>query len=140
MQAMPYGREPQITRAHPSLHEQVVYLEDAVQSLAGLCETVLRRHGRNIVEQQLQVSRIADIAIDLLALCATVSRTSALIEQRGLERCANEVAMTYTFYSDARRRVRASLRASTGRNNDEAIQNVADAVVAAGGYQNDVLK
>jgi acyl-CoA dehydrogenase family protein 9 len=140
MQAMPYGREPQITKAHPALHEQVVYLEDAAQSLAALCETVLRKHGRNIVEQQLQVSRIADIAIDLLALSATVSRTSALIEQRGLEPCANEVSMTYTFYSDARRRVRANLRASTGRNNDESIQHVADAAVAAGGYQNDVLK
>ncbi len=140
MQAMPYGRDPQITKAHPSLQEQVVYLEDAVQSLAALSETVLRRHGGNIVKQQLQVSRIADIAIDLLALCATVSRTSALIEQRGLEQCKNEVSMTYTFYSDARRRVRANLRASTGQNNDESIQHVADAAVAAGGYQNDVLK
>jgi len=140
MQALPYGREPQITRAHPVLQEQVVYLEDAVQSLAAVCETALRRHGRNIVEQQLQVSRIADIAIDLLALCAALSRTSGLIERKGLEKAKNEISMTYTFYSDARRRVRANLRASTGRNNDESIQHVADAAVAAGGYENDVLK
>src|SRR3954466_263333 len=140
MQTVPYGRTPQIGKAHPALQEEVIYLEDAVQSLAAVCESSLRKYGRNIVEQQLQVNRIADIAIDLLALCATVSRTSALVERRGLEQCANEVSMTYTFYSDARRRVRANLRASTGRNNDESIQNVADAVVAAGGYQNDVLK
>src|SRR3954463_9617265 len=140
MQAIPCGREPQITRAHPVLQEQVVYLEDAVQSLAALCETALRKHGRNIVEQQLQVSRIADIAIDLLALCAALSRTSGLIERKGLEKAKNEISMTYTFYSDARRRVRANLRASTGRNNDESIQHVADAAVAAGGYENDVLK
>src|ERR1700730_9276353 len=140
MQSVPYGRTPQISKAHPALQEQVIYLEDAVQSLAGLCETSLRKHGRNIVEQQLQVSRIADIAIDVLALSATLARTSRIIEQRGLEKSKDEISMTYTFYSDARTRVRSNLRASTGHNNDEAIQHVADAVAASGGYQNDILK
>jgi len=140
MQAVPYGRTPQISKAHPALQEQVIYLEDAVQSLAALCETSLRKYGRNIVEQQLQVSRIADIAIDLLALSATLARTSRIIEQRGLENAKVEISMTYTFYSDARTRVRSNLRASTGHNNDEAIQHVADVVAASGGYKNDILK
>src|SRR5437762_10500364 len=140
MQAVPYGRTPQIGKAHPTLHEQVVYLEDAAQALAALCETSLRRHGRNIVEQQLQVGRIADIAIDLLALSATLARTSRIIEQRGVEKAKNEISMTYTFYSDARTRIRANSRASGGHNNDQSLQDVADAAVAAGGYQNDFLK
>jgi alkylation response protein AidB-like acyl-CoA dehydrogenase len=140
MQAVPYGRTPQVSKAHPALQEQVIYLEDAVQSLAALCETSLRKYGRNIVEQQLQVSRIADIAIDLLALSATLARTSRIIEQRGLDNAKVEISMTYTFYSDARSRVRSNLRASTGHNNDEAIQHVADIVAASGGYKNDILK
>src|SRR5438477_10816501 len=140
MQAVPYGRTPQIGKAHPTLHEQVVYLEDAAQALAALCETSLRRHGRNIVEQQLQVSRIADVAIDLLALATTLARTTRIIEKRGLEKAKNEISMTYTFYSDARTRIRANLRAGTGHNNDQSLQDVADAAVAAGGYQNDFLK
>jgi alkylation response protein AidB-like acyl-CoA dehydrogenase len=140
MQAVPYGRTPQITKAHPALHEQVIYLEDAAQSLGALCESALRKHGRNIVEQQLQVSRIADIAIDLLALSATVARTTRIIEQRGLEKAGNEISMTYTFYSDARSRIRSNLRASTGHNNDQSIQDVAAAAISAGGYENDILK
>jgi hypothetical protein len=48
--------------------------------------------------------------------------------------------MTFAFYSDARRRVRANLRAGSGRNNDEEIKSVADAVIAAGKYDNDILK
>ena len=140
MQAVPYGRTPQITKAHPALQEQVVYVEDAVQSLAAVAESALRKHGRNIVEQQLLVGRIADIAIDVLALCATLARTTKIIEQRGLEKAKNELSMTYTFYSDARTRIRSNLRGSTGRNNDDAIQHVADAAVAAGGYKNDFLK
>ena len=140
MQAVPYGRTPQIGKAHPALQEEVIYLEDAAQSLAGLAESALRKHGRGIVEQQLLVSRIADIAIDLLALSTTLARTTRIIEKRGLEKAQNEVSMTYTFYSDARRRIRSNLRASTGRNNDDSIQHVAEAMLATGGYKNDFLK
>jgi acyl-CoA dehydrogenase family protein 9 len=138
-QTVPYGRT-QITRAHESMREQVTYAENAVQGLAALCETVLRRHGREVVEMQFATSRIADVAIDLLAMCATIARTTRLIEQRGVGACANELNMTFAFYSDARHRIRANLRAGTGRNNDEEIKSVADAVIAAGKYENDVLK
>jgi alkylation response protein AidB-like acyl-CoA dehydrogenase len=138
-QAVPYGRT-QITKSHQSMREQVAYVEDAVQGLASLCETVLRRHGREVVEMQFATSRIADVAIDLLALCATIARTTQLIEVRGLEKCSSELNMTFAFYSDARRRIRANLRAGTGRNNDEEIKSVADSVLAAGKYQNDVLR
>jgi alkylation response protein AidB-like acyl-CoA dehydrogenase len=140
MQAVPYGRTPQIGKAHPALQEEVIYVEDAAQSLAALAESALRKHGRNIVEQQLQVSRIADIAIDLLALCTTIARTTRIIEQRGLPKAKNEVSMTYTFYSDARRRIRSNLKASTGRNNDDSLQHVADDVITSGGYKNDFIK
>jgi alkylation response protein AidB-like acyl-CoA dehydrogenase len=138
-QTVPYGRT-QITKAHESMREQVTYVEDAVQNLAALCESVLRKHGREIVEMQFATTRIADVVIDLLALCAAIARTTRLIESRGLAASNSELNMTFAFYSDARRRIRANLRAGTGRNNDEEIKSVADAVLAAGGYQNDVLK
>ncbi|TMA28458.1 MAG: acyl-CoA dehydrogenase [Deltaproteobacteria bacterium] len=138
-QTVPYGRT-QITKAHESMREQVAYVEDAVQGLASLCETVLRRHGREIAEMQFATTRIADVAIDLLALCTAIARTTRLIDRRGLEKCSTELNMTFAFYSDARHRIRANLRAGTGRNNDEEIKSVADAVIAAGKYENDVLK
>jgi alkylation response protein AidB-like acyl-CoA dehydrogenase len=138
-QTVPYGRT-QITRAHESMREQVAYVESAVQGLAALAETVLRRHGREVVEMQFATTRIADVAIDLLALCAAIARTTRLIEQRGVEKCTNELNMTFAFYSDARHRIRANLRAGTGRNNDEELKSVADHVIAAGGYENDFLK
>ena len=138
-QTVPYGRT-QISKAHESMREQVAYVEDAVQGLAGLCDAVLRRHGREVVEMQFATTRIADVAIDLLALCATIARTTGLIEQRGLDKCTNELNMTFAFYSDARRRIRANLRAGTGRNNDEEIKSVADHVIEVGKYENDVLR
>jgi hypothetical protein len=138
-QTVPYGRT-QISRAHESMREQIAYVEDAVQGLAALCETVLRRHGREVVDAQLATTRIADVAIDLLALCATIARTTALIEKRGVGKCATELAMTFAFYSDARGRIRARLRAGSGRNNDEEIKSVAAALISSGRYENDILK
>jgi alkylation response protein AidB-like acyl-CoA dehydrogenase len=138
-QTVPYGRT-QITRAHESMREQVTYVENAVQGLASLCESVLRRHGREVVEMQFATTRIADVAIDLLALCTAIARTTRLIEKRGLDKCNTELNMTFAFYSDARHRIRANLRAGTGRNNDEEIKSVADAVISSGRYENDVLR
>ncbi|HEX9576246.1 MAG TPA: acyl-CoA dehydrogenase family protein [Myxococcales bacterium] len=138
-QTVPYGRT-QITKAHESMREQVTYVENAVQGLAALCEAILRRHGREVVEMQFATTRIADVAIDLLALCTAIARTTLLIEKRGLDKCHDELNMTFAFYSDARHRIRANLRAGTGRNNDEEIKSVADAVISAGKYENDVLR
>ena len=138
-QTVPYGRT-QISKAHESMREQVAYVEDAVQGLAALCDTVLRKHGREVVEMQFATSRIADVAIDLLALCVTIARTTRLIEVRGVAGCTNELNMTFAFYSDARHRIRANLRAGTGRNNDEEIKSVANHVIASGRYENDVLR
>ena len=75
---------------------------------------------------QFATSRIADVAIDLLGLCAAIARTTALIEKRGLSGCTNELNMTFAFYSDARHRIRANLRAGTGRNNDEEAHHARD--------------
>src|SRR5436309_8377642 len=106
-QTVPYGRT-QISKAHESMREQVAYVEDAVQGLSALSEAMLRRHGREIVEMQFATTRIADVAIDLLALCAAIARTTRLIEKRGLDKCTGELNMTFAFYSDARHRIRAN--------------------------------
>jgi len=136
--ATPLGRG-QLTKAHPLLRRQVVRIEHAVQELASTAEAVLRKHGKEIIEKQFATRRLADVAIDLLAMSAVVARTSHLIEKRGAREAANEIDMTNAFCQDAIRRIRANFRAAQ-RNNDEEIKAVADRAMADGGYQNDVLK
>src|SRR5438105_9635728 len=89
-QTIPYGRT-QITKAHESLRKQVANVEDAVQELASLTESVLRRHGRQIVEQQFATRRLAEVAICLMAMLAVISRTTSLIERHGVARSENEL-------------------------------------------------
>jgi acyl-CoA dehydrogenase family protein 9 len=139
-QSLPFGRT-QVTKAHESMRKQVAQVEDAVQELAAMCETVLRRHGKEIVEKQFATRRMGDIAIDLLAMSAIISRTTSLIGKRGSEdACAHELQMVFAFCDEANERVRANLRAATGRNHDEETKAVADRVLKTGSYENDVLK
>src|SRR5205085_8783593 len=70
-QTLPYGRA-QITKADAGLRQQVSWIEDAVQELAALTVTLLRRHGKHIVEEPLQSRRVAEVAIDLQAMDATI--------------------------------------------------------------------
>jgi acyl-CoA dehydrogenase family member 9 len=136
-QTLPYGRT-QITRAHESMRKQVANVEDAVQELASLTESVLRRHGRQIVEKQFATRRLADVAIDLMAMLAVISRTSSLIEQRGLARCDNEMNMALAFCTDAHHRVQQNFHAAS-HNNDEEIKAIADRALSSGKYEDDVL-
>ena len=136
-QTLPYGRT-QITRAHESMRKQVANVEDAVQELASLTESVLRRHGRQIVEKQFATRRLADVAIDLMAMLAVISRTSSLIQRRGLAACENELNIALAFCTDAHHRVQQNFHAAS-HNNDEEIKAIADRALATGKYENDIL-
>lgn len=136
-QTVPYDRA-QITKAHPALRKQVGQLEDMVQTFAGLCETVLRRHGKEIVEKQFATKRLADIAIDLLAIAAVISRTTSILERRGVEKGKHELEMTVAFVHEARRRINANFR-SANKNNDEELKSIADYVIERGEAGHDTL-
>jgi acyl-CoA dehydrogenase family member 9 len=136
-QTLPYGRT-QITKAHESMRKQVANVEDAVQELASLTESVLRRHGRQIVEKQFATRRLADVAIDLMGMLAVISRTTAIIERRGLAKSENELNMALAFCTDAHHRVHQNFHAAS-HNNDEEIKAIADRSLEAGKYENDIL-
>jgi alkylation response protein AidB-like acyl-CoA dehydrogenase len=128
----------QVTKAHPSLRQQVSWIEEAVQELAGLTETLLRRHGKDIVEQQLQTKRLADVAIDLLAMCAVIARTTRLIETKGETGAQHQLQLALGFCSEAYRRIRTNFRAAA-RNNDGDLKAAAERVTQSGKSEEDIL-
>jgi len=136
-QTLPYDRT-QITKAHESMRKQVANVEDAVQELASMSETLLRRHGREIVEKQFATRRLADVAIDLMAMLAVISRTTRLIERRGLPAAQKDLTTALAFCTDAHHRVRQNFHAA-GHNNDEEIKAIADGVRDVGKYEGDIL-
>jgi acyl-CoA dehydrogenase family member 9 len=131
------GRD-RVSKAHATLSRESVLLEDGAAQLARNVDKVLRRHGKEIAEMQYTQRRAADVAIDLYALAACVSRTTRAIERRGEEGARREIELTSVFAGGAEKRIASNL-ASFDRNDDELRKAVAAKVCVDKGYPLDVI-
>jgi acyl-CoA dehydrogenase family protein 9 len=106
--------------------------------LAKSVDKVLRRHGKNIAEMQFTQKRVADVAIDLYALTACISRTTRAIEKRGEEGARREIDMLAMFARAARARLAENV-AAFDDNDDELRKAIAAKTCADGSYPLDIL-
>lgn len=130
------GRE-RILRAHPVLNREAVVFEEYAAELAKAVDKALRKHGKNIAEMQYTQRRIADMAIDLFAIAAVLSRTSRTLEREGEEGARRDVALTMMFVNAAEKRL-AATTLSFDKNDDELRKSIADRAYVDGGYPFDV--
>lgn len=131
------GRE-RMTKVHPMLSREVVLFEEYTVHLAKGVDKVLRRHGDNIAEMQYTQKRMADLAIDLYALGAVLTRTSRAIERRGEEGSRREIDLASVFATSAKRRMAENV-AAMDENDDELRKSIAQRTCTDGGYPLDVI-
>ena len=74
------------------------------------------------------LERLANAAIDLYAMIATISRVDTQIKEKSAENCAMEIRICNTFCDQAWRRVRRNLL-MVDSNNDRAVKEIADYIV-----------
>ncbi|MBI2893117.1 MAG: acyl-CoA dehydrogenase family protein [Deltaproteobacteria bacterium] len=117
------GRE-RLTRAHELLKREAVIFEDFVGELAKNTEKSLRKHGREIAEMQLTQRRLAEIAMDLYAMAAVISRTTRAIERRGEEGAQREIQMCTAFCGRAEHRMKKQMR-EFDSNDDDVLKAIA---------------
>jgi alkylation response protein AidB-like acyl-CoA dehydrogenase len=142
--------EPEIEIAiHPRLRTHFDYLVDHARDLRAAVDRVIRRHGREIVERQFVVARVADMAVELYVRSAVLSRTQALLEahDRGDALAAPMAGPPLPLGEDRIEAVlrlcdlacqRSGLRFRAARESlhdarDERVREVAADVIAAGG-------
>ena len=118
------------------LDEHRKYFVKHVAELAAATERAVLRHRGEIVERQLVVERLANMAIELYATAAVLARTQRLIDERGVEDSARELALCDLFCVEAGRRFRTQRLALAGREDevDDARRAVAAAVRESAGY------
>jgi acyl-CoA dehydrogenase family protein 9 len=92
---------------HPLLKTHATYVEQHVAELAKATQQAITTHKKAILQRQLVVERLADMAIELYARATTISRTQRLIEERGADACAREIGLTELFCLQSGRRFRA---------------------------------
>ncbi|MFL5466107.1 MAG: acyl-CoA dehydrogenase family protein [Gemmatimonadaceae bacterium] len=122
------------------LHERLTkhkdYFEKHVAELGAATDRAILRHREKIVDSQLVLERLANMAIDLFATASVIARTQSLIDARGVEACEREIALCDLFCVEAGRRFRANRNMLDNREEevDETRRSVAAAVRKGKGY------
>ncbi len=132
-----FGRHAKFSVAmHARLEAHAGYVEKHTAELAQSTERAVIRHKKRIVERQMVVERLADMAAELYARTVTIARTQRLIEERGVEGCARELDLCDLFCVTSGRRFR-ELRIALqegGETIDDRRRNIAAALRADEGY------
>jgi acyl-CoA dehydrogenase family protein 9 len=121
---------------HDRLKKHKEYFEKHVADLAGAADRAIIRHREKIVDRQLVLERLANMAIDLFATAAVIARTQSLIDERGVETADREIALCGLFCVEAGRRFRANRNMLDSREEDvdDARRGIATSVRAGKGY------
>jgi len=121
---------------HERLKKHKEYFEKHVAELGSATDRVVTRHREKIVDSQLMLERLADMAIDLFATAAVIARTQSLIDERGVGNCEREIALCDLFCIEAGRRFREnrSMLDSREEGIDDTRRGVAGFVRGGKGY------
>jgi acyl-CoA dehydrogenase family member 9 len=81
-----------------------------VRSFAAAAETFLSRFGKNVLEREAQQERLANVAVDLYASLAVLSRATSSIRRNGPEKAVEEIRMARVFVQTAKYRIVGELK------------------------------
>jgi len=121
---------------HDRLKRNKEYFEKHVAELGAGTDRVIVRHRQKIVDRQLVLERLANMAIDLFATACVIARTQSLIDERGVELCEREIALCDLFCVEAGKRFRRNRNMLDAKEEevDQVRRSVAGSVREGGGY------
>jgi acyl-CoA dehydrogenase family protein 9 len=99
-------------------------LERYAGALHEASERAIRTHRERVVDEQLTLARLADIAIDLYALTAVIGRVQSVIERTGEEAAEAEIDIARQFSREAGARIEARV-ARLSENRDDRLRRIA---------------
>jgi len=127
-----------MSKHHPSLKAQADIFDECTLNLSGMCDRLLRKHGKGIVGKQFATRRLGDIMIDLFVLGCVISRVTLAIKEKGEEKAAKEKEICQVFAGQVQRRVRSNFN-KIDANDDELIMSLADQALKDEAYTWDTI-
>jgi acyl-CoA dehydrogenase family protein 9 len=119
---------------HPSLAWHKDRLEEWSKAFSLAVDKLLVAHGKKVVSMGFLQERVADAAMNLYGMVATLSRLDTLIKARGVEACAYEADLTKAYFAKAWRAIRHDL-ALLERNGDSRALRVAVGTIEREGFK-----
>ncbi|KAJ8302027.1 hypothetical protein KUTeg_021014 [Tegillarca granosa] len=130
MKDYPYERYLRDGRILMIFEEEACLLEKNVFHLQMIVEDMLSKYGNKVVEEQLDLKRVADIAIDLYGMTSCIARSSRAY-CIGLKNADHEITLTKAFCLEANRRIFLNVKDISdgeGVNNDLNLKAIASTI------------
>jgi acyl-CoA dehydrogenase family protein 9 len=122
-----------LTKIAPELAPQGEIVARYARAANGAVETLLRKYGKDVIAKQYHQERLANVAIDLYASLAVLSRATAAIASRGAEKAADEVRVARAFVEGARHRMVGHLK-EMDKNRDAEQTAISETAYSTLGY------
>ncbi|MGE4070217.1 MAG: acyl-CoA dehydrogenase family protein [Lysobacterales bacterium] len=132
-----FGNDKILSKLDPRLKPAAEIYEKYVVELSKAGDMLLRMHGKKIADEQYQLKRIGDIAIDLFVGLCTLARADAL-SKSDQKNGQQAVTIAATFAQQAKRRMAGNVR-GMARNEDEDRDALAGFILDNGAYPWDVI-
>jgi acyl-CoA dehydrogenase family member 9 len=129
-----------LTEQHEAFGLYAKKLSANVSSFSLAVEDTLLKYREKIVDHELPLKRISDMAIDLYVMIAVISRTSKILNDKSIPQDKKDYCLRLAKMSlkDRNSRFKKSLR-EMGNNQDLLIKQLSDDVVKCEGYGLDII-
>ncbi len=123
-----------LPEVHPKLANAKAEFEEWAKNLHITTERVLMKYGKNIIKRQIIQYRLADAAIELFGMVATISRVDYCIRTKGEENCSKIILLCTTYCEQAWRQIRRNIL-MIDKNDDQNLLKIADLITDDGEYK-----
>ncbi|MCP5474605.1 MAG: acyl-CoA dehydrogenase family protein [Lysobacterales bacterium] len=132
-----FGNDKILSKLDPRLKPAAEIYEKYVVELSKAGDMLLRMHGKKIADEQYQLKRVGDVAIDLFVGLCTLARADAL-SKSDARNGQQAVTIAATFAQQAKRRMAGNVR-GMAKNEDEDRDALAGFILDNGAYPWDVI-
>ena len=93
---------------HPRLEKNEKFFEKHVAELRGATDRAIMRYRKDIIDRQLVLERLANMAIELFATACVISRTQSILDELGEEGAERELSLCGLFCVESGQRFRSN--------------------------------
>lgn len=130
---------PEIKDLQPDLKEYGEIFERASVALLRASENLVKKHKKEIINEQLQIKRVAEIALETFAGLCTLMRINSELPTANEEEKKALLNIIKMFSLEARRKIVHSIRRIETSNEDPSIHELADFILEKEVYPWDAL-
>lgn len=117
-----------------SLAKETERFAAAVKILSNSASRLIRTYGKKLMNEQIQLARLADICIDTFMIASVLSRAHAVIQNKGgFEKNRAEIELAQSIIRNAKARINSTAQ-NIKTNRDAIVEKTAACVFEKGEY------